>query len=71
MKCNAFGDFILPAGFMIIALSILTMPIGLIIDEDKTDRLETLKAEAIERGYALYCPKDGRFEWKGECDVGK
>jgi len=26
------------------------------------------QAEAIERGYALHCPKDGRFAWKGECD---
>lgn len=24
--------------------------------------------QAIERGYALYCPGDGRFAWKGECD---
>jgi hypothetical protein len=26
------------------------------------------RQEAIERGYALHCPKDGRFAWKGECD---
>ena len=24
--------------------------------------------EAIERGYALYCPVTGNFAWKGECD---
>lgn len=24
---------------------------------------------AIERGYALYCPTDGNFAWKGECDA--
>jgi hypothetical protein len=30
-------------------------------------RLE-VQTEAIERGYALHCPKDGRFAWKGECD---
>jgi hypothetical protein len=23
--------------------------------------------ESIERGYGLYCPKDGLFAWKGEC----
>lgn len=22
---------------------------------------------AIKRGYALYCPNDGEFAWKGEC----
>jgi hypothetical protein len=25
------------------------------------------KNEAIDRGYALYCPVDGVFAWKGEC----
>lgn len=25
------------------------------------------KAEAIQRGYASYCPIDGRWAWKGEC----
>jgi hypothetical protein len=23
---------------------------------------------AIERGYAQYCPKDGKFAWKDECE---
>ncbi len=23
--------------------------------------------DAMSRGYAEYCPKDGRFAWKGEC----
>lgn len=26
------------------------------------------RAEAIERGYAQYCPDDGQWAWKGECD---
>ena len=26
------------------------------------------RSQAIERGYALYCPNDGAFAWKGECD---
>lgn len=25
------------------------------------------KAEAVERGYASYCPTDGNWAWKGEC----
>ncbi len=25
------------------------------------------QGKAIERGYALYCPNDGEFAWKGEC----
>lgn len=29
------------------------------------------EAEAIERGYALYCPLDGEFAWKGECDANQ
>ena len=23
---------------------------------------------AIERGYGIYCPKNGQFAWVGECD---
>lgn len=26
-----------------------------------------IEVQAIERDYALYCPKDGEFAWKGEC----
>lgn len=26
-----------------------------------------LRAEAIERDYAQYCPTDGKWAWKGEC----
>lgn len=26
-----------------------------------------VRAQAIERGYALYCPDTGRFAWKDEC----
>jgi hypothetical protein len=24
--------------------------------------------EAIQRGFATYCPDSGEFAWKGECD---
>lgn len=27
----------------------------------------TYKAQAVERGYALYCPADGVWAWKGDC----
>lgn len=27
----------------------------------------SLKNEAIERGYALYCPKTGDWAWVGDC----
>ena len=29
------------------------------------------KAQAIERGYALYCPADGDWAWVGDCDIGE
>lgn len=29
---------------------------------------DELRYQAIERGYALYCPTDGEFAWKGECE---
>ena len=25
--------------------------------------------EAISRGYALYCPSDGKFAWNNECEA--
>lgn len=27
------------------------------------------RSQAIERGFALYCPDDGAFAWKDECDA--
>lgn len=32
------------------------------------DEVGNLQHQAIERGYALYCPTTGDFAWKGECD---
>ena len=32
------------------------------------DRNQELKRQAVERGYALYCPLTGEWAWKGECD---
>lgn len=32
------------------------------------DEKRRLEIGAIERGYALHCPKDGRFAWKDECN---
>ncbi len=29
--------------------------------------INEIRQEAIDRDYALYCPKDGQFAWKGEC----
>jgi len=36
--------------------------------------VKTVQTQAIEHGYALYCPTDdsvqhkGKFAWNGECD---
>lgn len=30
-----------------------------------------MKSQAIERGYAIYCPLDGEFAWVDECDETK
>lgn len=32
--------------------------------EFTTDKFQS---EAIQRGYALFCPSDGKFSWAGEC----
>lgn len=28
---------------------------------------KTVRAQAVERGYAVYCPETGDFAWEGEC----
>lgn len=41
----------------------------LILAYGRGDRMERdVQKQAIERGYALYCPADGEFAWKGECE---
>jgi putative exporter of polyketide antibiotics len=65
---DVFIDYILPFGFILIIAAVwVVIPISMMIDDEKIDYIENLKAEAIERDYALYCPKDGQFAWKGEC----
>ena len=36
------------------------------------DRMQSrfidMQHQAIERGYALYCPRNGEFAWVGECE---
>ena len=45
--------------------AVLTAILSGLMAYDTGDRL---KRQAIERGYALYCPTTGDFTWKGECD---
>lgn len=49
-------------GLVIMIIGILMMCLGQFLT------VSNLKSEAIENGYALHCPKDGDFAWKGECD---
>jgi hypothetical protein len=30
--------------------------------------INDFESQAIQRGYALYCPMDGEFAWLGECN---
>lgn len=43
----------------------LTMALGWL--RENRD-LGNFRHEAIERGYAEYCPKTGVLNWKGECE---
>ena len=58
-------------GSLIIAL-IMGVSWGYITGIDAMQ--DQLQTQAIERGYALYCPTDlsvqhkGKFAWNGECD---
>lgn len=33
--------------------------------------IERVQRQAVQRGYALHCPIDGRFAWRGECDTNE
>lgn len=33
-----------------------------------TTTREYWERQSVERGYALHCPSNGGFAWKGECD---
>lgn len=32
-----------------------------------SDGREVVRKQAVERGYAAYCPKNGQWAWNGEC----
>jgi len=61
---ETFAQLVL-GGMMFFAIGV-ALVLGGMSGRDE-GRLE-VQAEAIERGYALHCPKDGRFAWIGECD---
>lgn len=52
-----------------LGIMIIGIPIGiLMIFFGQVLAVSNLKSQAIEKGYALYCPKDRKFAWKGECE---
>ena len=60
---SIFNIVVIAISFLVTALCFAVL---FIIVTGKID-MET-KQQAIDRGHALYCPKDGDFAWKGECE---
>lgn len=52
-----------------IALCIVVIGLIFLWIGDVTNLQAQYRTEAIERGYAQYCPQNGRFSWIGECDL--
>lgn len=48
----------------VLTCAVITCTLVFIILIGENNRL---RSEAIERTYALYCPQNGVFAWKGEC----
>jgi hypothetical protein len=49
--------------------AVILLGVGIFIGMLSTDgQIDIVKNEAIERGFALYCPKNGDFAWQGECE---
>ncbi len=53
-------------GGVFIVVLVVGLIIGILIGHIATS--QDFQAEAIQRGYALFCPQDGEFAWKDECD---
>jgi Tfp pilus assembly protein FimT len=54
------------AAFIVLFFTTTLMCVVLALQLNST--LQLTRHEAIERGYASYCPSDGRLEWAGECN---
>jgi hypothetical protein len=52
-------------GFAIIMLVVVAVFIGFIVGVIVGEG--DIKTQAIQRGYALYCPSSGDYAWQGEC----
>jgi len=50
----------------VVAFTCFTMGLGLSGGHGIASSV--FKKGAIERGYAQYCPTDGAWAWKGECE---
>lgn len=59
-----FFDFV---KFLVILFIIAIISPGVFLLMSNASKVD-IKQQAIERGYALHCPKDGKFAWKGECE---
>tara|TARA_Y100001973_G_C4951992_1_gene210728 strand:+ start:268 stop:444 length:177 start_codon:yes stop_codon:yes gene_type:complete len=55
--------------FLVGIVVVFLLGVGIFIGMVSTDdHIDIMKNEAIERGFALYCPKNGDFAWQGECE---
>ena len=63
-------DFSVVVGFLlrVILLFVLLLVIFKAIASLMQLSASGIKKQAIERGYALHCPADGKFAWEGECE---
>jgi hypothetical protein len=42
-----------------------------LVEMELMNRIQRMQKETIERGFALYCPTNGKFAWKDECEGNK
>lgn len=52
-----------------IVMSVMLIALFFMWVGDATNIHTQYRTEAIERGYAQYCPQNGSFAWVGECDL--
>lgn len=50
----------------VLLIGFLCLSVGIILGSMLKG--DEMRSQAVERGYATYCPQNGNWAWKGECD---
>ena len=64
---SEFQSWVLVLTVLVLAL-VLASGINIAWNVGHVKGYSIMQVQAIQRGYALYCPTNGNFAWNGECE---